>query len=76
MSDTAAGASSLRPFYADWFGYNRRWIEGLRRLTPEDLELLVPARRDWGDEPWPIWAVAAHRSSPLHPRHRARTSDY
>jgi uncharacterized damage-inducible protein DinB len=55
---------SLRPFYADWHGYNRRWIEGLKRLTPDDLQLPVPARRDWGDEPWPIWAVAAHTVGP------------
>ena len=63
-ADADAVAGSLRPFYADWFGYNRRWIEGLRRLTSEDLALLVPAKRDWGDEPWPIWAVAAHTVGP------------
>jgi hypothetical protein len=51
---------SLRPFYADWAGYNRRWIEGLARLTQEDLALRVHAARDGGDDPWPIWAVAGH----------------
>lgn len=56
----AAIPTTLRPFYADWFGYNRRWIEGLRRLTEADLALLVHAARDGGDEPWPIWAVAGH----------------
>ena len=69
MSDSAgSGASavsgSLRPFYADWAGYNRRWIDGIRRLTPEDLALPVPARRDDETEPWPIWAVAAHTVGP------------
>ena len=33
MSDTALDVATgpLRPFYADWAGYNRRWIEGIRR---------------------------------------------
>jgi uncharacterized damage-inducible protein DinB len=57
-------SGSLRPFYADWAGYNRRWIEGIRRLTPEDLVLPVPAQRDYPTEPWPIWAVAAHTVGP------------
>ena len=67
MSDAPAGGSnpgSLRPFYADWFGYNRRWVEELKRLTSEDLALRVPARRDYDTEPWPIWAVAAHTVGP------------
>jgi uncharacterized damage-inducible protein DinB len=55
---------SLRPFYADWFGYNRRWIEGLLRLSPEELALPVPAQRGYDTEPWPIWAVAAHTVGP------------
>jgi uncharacterized damage-inducible protein DinB len=55
---------TLRPFYADWAGYNRRWVEGIRRLTPDDLALPVPARRNDGNEPWPIWAVAAHTVGP------------
>jgi uncharacterized damage-inducible protein DinB len=57
-------AGSLRPFYADWAGYNRRWIEGLRRLSNEDLALPVPATRDYETDPWPIWAVAAHTVGP------------
>lgn len=61
MIDTQAG--SIRPFYADWAGYNRRTTEGLRRLSPEDLALRVPAVRDYGDEPWPIWAVAGHTAA-------------
>ena len=68
MSDPAATGhatpGSLRPFYADWAGYNRRWIEGIRRLTPEDLALPVPAQRDYETPPWPIWAVAAHTVGP------------
>jgi uncharacterized damage-inducible protein DinB len=54
---------SVRPFYADWAGYNRRTIEGLRRLSVDDLALIVPARRDSGDEPWPIWAIAGHTAA-------------
>jgi uncharacterized damage-inducible protein DinB len=61
MSDPASG--SLRPFYADWAGYNRRTIEGLLRLSEDDLALLVLARRDYGTEPWPIWAVAGHTAA-------------
>jgi len=55
---------SLRPFYADWAGYNRRWTEGIRRLTPDDLALRVAADRGYETEPWPIWAVAAHTVGP------------
>jgi uncharacterized damage-inducible protein DinB len=58
VTDLASG--SLRPFYADWAGYNRRTVEGLRRLSPGDLALRVPATRDEGTEHWPIWAVAGH----------------
>ncbi len=54
---------SLRPFYADWAGYNRRTMEGLLRLTPEELSLPVPAIRDSGADPWPIWAVAGHTAA-------------
>jgi uncharacterized damage-inducible protein DinB len=46
---------SIRPFYADWAGYNRRIAEGLARLTPEDLSLQAP-----GSDHWPIWAIAGH----------------
>ena len=64
MTATDAAELASRPFYADWAGYNRRWIEGIRRLTPEDLALPVPAQRDYETEPWPIWAVAAHTVGP------------
>jgi uncharacterized damage-inducible protein DinB len=53
-------ADSIRPFYADWAGYNRRTIDGLRALSEADLALLVGADRGNGIEPWPIWAVAGH----------------
>jgi uncharacterized damage-inducible protein DinB len=58
VTDSQAG--TIRPFYADWAGYNRRTVEGLRRLSDEDLALPVRAVRDYGGEPWPIWAVAGH----------------
>jgi uncharacterized damage-inducible protein DinB len=45
---------SIRPFYADWAGYNRRVVEALGRLAPEDLALVG------GFYHWPIWAIAAH----------------
>lgn len=51
---------SIRRFYADWGGYNRRVGEALGRLTAEDLALIVPAARGEGIGPWPIWAVAGH----------------
>jgi uncharacterized damage-inducible protein DinB len=54
---------SVRAFYADWAGYNRRTIEGIRRLTPKDLALPVLATRDGGGEPWPIWAVFGHTAA-------------
>ena len=60
---TAATPTSLRPFYADWAGYNRRWIEGLKALSPDDLALPVLATRDYETPPWPIWAVAAHTAA-------------
>ena len=54
---------SLRPFYADWAGYNRRTIEGIRRLTEADLALQVHAVRDDAGDPWPIWAVVGHTAA-------------
>jgi uncharacterized damage-inducible protein DinB len=61
---SGAAPATLRPFYADWAGYNRRWIEGLKHLTPEELALPVLATRDYETPPWPIWAVAAHTVGP------------
>jgi uncharacterized damage-inducible protein DinB len=54
---------TLRPFYADWAGYNRRTIEGIRGLSEGDLALPVPALRDVGGEPWPVWAVFGHTAA-------------
>ncbi len=48
-------AGSIRPFYADWAGYNRRTTEGLEALSTADLSLQVP-----GSDHWPIWAIASH----------------
>jgi hypothetical protein len=52
---TADVPGSIRPFYADWAGYNRRAIDGLERLGAAELALRRP-----GSEHWPIWAIAAH----------------
>jgi uncharacterized damage-inducible protein DinB len=52
---TADVPGSIRPFYADWAGYQRRTIEGLARLDDETLDLQVP-----GSDHWPVWAIAAH----------------
>jgi len=49
-----AGPATIAPFYADWSGYNRRMIEHLRSMGPEDLAL------EDGTRHWPIWAIAAH----------------
>jgi uncharacterized damage-inducible protein DinB len=46
---------SIRPFYADWAGYNRRTIEGIGRLSAEDLALAGT-----GFTQWPIWATFGH----------------
>jgi uncharacterized damage-inducible protein DinB len=47
--------SSIRPFYADWADYNRRVVDALRALGPDDLALRAPNTNHW-----PIWAIAAH----------------
>jgi len=54
---------SVRALYADWAGYNRRTVEGIRRLSGPDLALPVPATRDGGGPPWPIWAVLGHTAA-------------
>jgi uncharacterized damage-inducible protein DinB len=46
---------SIRPFYADWAGYNRRTVEGIARLSAEDLALAGT-----GFTQWPIWATFGH----------------
>jgi uncharacterized damage-inducible protein DinB len=47
--------SSIRPFYADWADYNRRVVDALRVLGPDDLALRAPSSNHW-----PIWAIAGH----------------
>ena len=54
---------SVRRFYADWAGYNRRTVEGIRGLTEADLALPVLATRDYPGDPWPIWAVVGHTAA-------------
>jgi len=51
--------ASVRRFYADWAGYNRRVAERIGGLSTEALALLVQSPRDDG-KAWPIWAVAGH----------------
>jgi uncharacterized damage-inducible protein DinB len=52
---TGDKTASIRPFYADWAGYNRRIADGLGALSVDDLALQVP-----GSDHWPIWAIASH----------------
>jgi len=54
---------SVRAFYADWAGYNRRTVEGIQRLTEADLALRVHAVRENEGDPWPIWAVVGHTAA-------------
>ncbi|HJP88072.1 MAG TPA: DinB family protein [Candidatus Limnocylindrales bacterium] len=46
---------SVRAFYADWAGYNRRVVEGVRALPLEALELRVP-----DSDHWPVWRIVGH----------------
>jgi uncharacterized damage-inducible protein DinB len=46
---------SVRPFYADWAGYNRRIVAGIRALPVDALELRV---RD--SDHWPVWRIVGH----------------
>ena len=46
---------SIRRFYADWAGYNRRPVEAIAALSPDDLALDMP-----GSDHWPVWALVAH----------------
>jgi uncharacterized damage-inducible protein DinB len=48
---------SIRPFYADWAGYNRRTVEALGAMSTEDLALAMPAA-----DHWPIWALFGHNA--------------
>jgi len=46
---------SVRAFYADWAGYNRRVVEGVRALPLDALELRVP-----DSDHWPVWRIVGH----------------
>ena len=46
---------SVRAFYADWAGYNRRIVEGIRALPVHALELRVP-----DSDHWPVWRIVGH----------------
>jgi uncharacterized damage-inducible protein DinB len=50
---------SIRRFYADWAGYNRRVADVLGGLSADALALIVNTPRD-DSQAWPIWAVAGH----------------
>jgi uncharacterized damage-inducible protein DinB len=46
---------NIRPFYADWAGYNRRVLDGIRTLPLEALALRVP-----DSDHWPVWRIVGH----------------
>ena len=46
---------SVTDFYADWAGYNRRFINTVREMGASDLALHMP-----GSEDWPVWATIGH----------------
>jgi hypothetical protein len=50
----------LTPFYAHWAIYNRLFVEGIRRLDPEELGLRADVADAATAAHWPIWAIAAH----------------
>ena len=45
---------TIRLFYDRWPQYERRLVESIRDLTPEQLELRA------APEHWPVWAIASH----------------
>ena len=45
---------TIRLFYDRWPQYERRLVDSLRDLTPEQLALRA------APEHWPIWAIAGH----------------
>jgi uncharacterized damage-inducible protein DinB len=51
-------AGSIRPFYADWADYNRRTVDAIRPMRPEDLALRAP-----NSNHWPIWAIVGHMAA-------------
>ena len=45
---------TIRLFYDRWPQYERRLVESIRDLTPEQLALRA------APEHWPVWAIASH----------------
>jgi hypothetical protein len=45
---------SIRLFYDRWPQYNKRLVETIRPLTPEQLALRAQP------EHWPVWAIVGH----------------
>jgi len=48
--------SSIRSFYEGWHRANTRLIEGVARLSDDQLALRVAGY-------WPIWAIAGHAAN-------------
>jgi uncharacterized damage-inducible protein DinB len=46
--------TSIRPFYADWDGFNRHIVDVVRAMSDEDLAIR-PA-----PDGWPMWATIGH----------------
>jgi len=47
-------AMTIRLFYDRWPQYERRLVESIRDLTPDQLALRA------APEHWPVWAIASH----------------
>jgi uncharacterized damage-inducible protein DinB len=45
---------TIRLFYDRWPQYERRLVDSIRDLTPEELALRA------APEHWPVWAIASH----------------
>jgi uncharacterized damage-inducible protein DinB len=45
---------SIRPFYDRWPAYNRRMVEVVRAMSPDELAIRP------GPDRWPLWATIAH----------------
>jgi hypothetical protein len=45
---------TIRLYYDRWPQYERRLVESIRDLTPEQLALRA------APEHWPVWAIASH----------------
>ena len=45
---------TIRLFYDRWPQYERRLVDSIRDLAPEELALRA------APEHWPVWAIASH----------------